>query len=339
VSTRSSAPFPAGQPAHLDRCLNSPANVQQIGAEGETPCCCLPAVISLHLEGVAAHWAGHRYVDGKIHVRISSLNPHSRTARAPAVGPFPCPGYRRVGHNLDSRRARSHARWLGGRGVEGKPGASFLGSRSRIRWQRLPWRCGPGRALFRLADRPVGAKEALLHHHRRLPERHRAHRAVMERLLLLPVSFLHRMRHRRRIRRHQFDHPGADPGALPRPYRPDDQRQFLGRGGARRFGRGRAAQSGADLSGVRMAARLLDRRGARRGRLSHAHVDSRESPLARDPRAGGGRRGGRRRNRTPGFVPRARVSSRSPPAPPFACARATILRLRKCSTHSSGATA
>ena len=53
------------------------------------------------------------------------------------MGPFPCPGYRRVGHNLDSRRARSHARWLGGRGVEGKPGASFLGSRSRIRWQRL----------------------------------------------------------------------------------------------------------------------------------------------------------------------------------------------------------
>jgi aryl-alcohol dehydrogenase-like predicted oxidoreductase len=49
------APFPAGQQAQLDRRLNSPANVQQIGAEGETPCCCLPAVISLHLEGVAAH--------------------------------------------------------------------------------------------------------------------------------------------------------------------------------------------------------------------------------------------------------------------------------------------
>jgi MFS family permease len=37
------------------------------------------------------------------------------------------------------------------------------------------------------------------------------------------------------------------------------------------------------------------------------------------------------------FVPRARVSSRSPPAPPSAYARATILRLRKCSTRSSGA--
>jgi hypothetical protein len=57
VSTRSSAPFPAGQQAQLDRRLNSPANVQQIGAEGETPCCCPSAVISLHLEGVAAHWA------------------------------------------------------------------------------------------------------------------------------------------------------------------------------------------------------------------------------------------------------------------------------------------
>ena len=39
------------------------------------------------------------------------------------------------------------------------------------------------------------------------------------------------------------------------------------------------------------------------------------------------------------FAPRARLSTRSPPAPPFGCARATILRLQKCSTRSSGATA
>ena len=35
---------------------------------------------------------------------------------------------------------------------------------------------------------------------------------------LLPVPLPHRRRHRRRIRGDQFDHPGVDPGALPRPH-------------------------------------------------------------------------------------------------------------------------
>ena len=107
-----------------------------------------------------------------------------------------------------------------------------------------------------------------------------------------------------------------------------------GRVGARRCGRGRDAQPGADLSGVRMAACLLDRRGARRGRLGFPRA-----------RAGSRSTGGRRKAKPSspeskvGFAPMARVSCQSRTAPPFACARATILRLRKCLTHSSGATA
>ena len=84
---------------------------------------------------------------------------------------------------------------------------------------------------------------------------------------------------------------------------------------------GRAAQSRPDLSGVRMAARLLDRGGARRGRLSNADVDSPESVLARDPRTGGGRRGGHRRNRTP-------VRAEGAPLNPVPASAAIRLRSR-----------
>ena len=114
-------------------------------------------------------------------------------------------------------------------GLERQPGASFLGFRGWIGRQRLPSRRGRRRVVFRLADRSARAQKTLLHHHRRLSHRDRADRARLERLLLLPVSLLHRLRHRRRIFRHQFDHPGAGPGALPRPTRSHDQRQFLGR--------------------------------------------------------------------------------------------------------------
>ena len=64
----------------------------------------------------------------------------------------------------------------------------------------------------------------------------------MERALLLRVPLHHRRRHRRRILRDQLDHPGAGPRPLSRPARSRDQRQLLGRRGARRAGRGRAPQ-------------------------------------------------------------------------------------------------
>ena len=56
------------------------------------------------------------------------------------------------------------------------------------------------------------------------------------------LPLLHRRRHRRRIHRHQFHHPGADPGALSRLDRSRHQRQLLGRRGARR-GRARSCCS------------------------------------------------------------------------------------------------
>ena len=214
------------------------------------------------------------------------------------MGPFSCPGHCRVGDHLDSRRARSHAGGFGRPCLEGKPGASVLRFRGWVGRQRLPSGRGGRRAVFRLADRPARTQEAVLHHHRRLPHRDRAHRARLERILLLPVSFLHRLRHRRRVFRHQFDHPGAGPGALPRPTRSHHQRQFLGRGRARRCGRCRAAQPGAHPCRVGMAARVPDRRYSRPRRLFHAHVDSRKSALACDPRAGEGGRGRRQGHRT-----------------------------------------
>ena len=120
----------------------------------------------------------------------------------------------------------------------------------------------------------------------------------LERPLFLRLSLLHRLRHRRRIFRHQFDHPGTGPRALPRPTRSHDQRQFLGRRGARRGGRGRAPQSGADPCGMGMAACVPDRRDPWPRRLFHADVGARESALARDPWArerGRGRRQGYRK--------------------------------------------
>ena len=62
---------------------------------------------------------------------------------------------------------------------------------------------------------------------------------------LRAVPLSHRRRHRRRIRRDQLDHPGADPGARARLDRPRHQRQLLDRRGARRVRRDRAARSGA----------------------------------------------------------------------------------------------
>ena len=177
-----------------------------------------------------------------IHASIGrSLDPHSGAARAPALGPFSRSGHCRAGDHLDSGRARGHARRFGRARTEGQPGASFLRFRGRAGRQRLPSGRGRRRAVFRLADRSPWAQNTLLHHHRRLPHCDRADRAQLERPLFLRVSLLHRLRHRRRIFRHQFDHPGIGPRALPRPTRSHDQRQFLGRRRARRGGRGRAA--------------------------------------------------------------------------------------------------
>ena len=61
--------------------------------------------------------------------------------------------------------------------------------------------------------------------------RHRGDRDVLESVKLHAVPLCHRRRHRRRICRHQFHHPGTDPGARARLERSRHQRQLLDRRG------------------------------------------------------------------------------------------------------------
>ena len=108
--------------------------------------------------------------------------------------------------------------------------------------------------------------------------------SVLGCLELRSVPFSHRRRHRRRIHCHQFDNPGAYPGAVPRLDRPTHQRQFLGRRGARCGRFARFAQSRAHQSGDRLAARFPDR-GYNRTRDSRdATLDSGKPALAGDAR-------------------------------------------------------
>ncbi len=245
-----------------------------------------------HCQQIGRNEAG-AYV-GDIDASIGrDFDPDSGSAGASAVGPFSRSGHCRARDHLDSRRTRGHARRFSRAGIEGKPGASFLGFRGWAGRQRLSSRRGRRRPVFRLAHRSAWAKKTVLHHHRRLPHRDGADRARLERPLVPPVSLLHGMRHRRRVLRHQFDNSGAGPRALPRPTRSHDQRQLLGWRRARRRGRSRAPQSRAHPFRVGMAPCVPDRRYSRSGRLFHAHVGARESALARDPRTRKRRRGRR----------------------------------------------
>ncbi len=70
---------------------------------------------------------------------------------------------------------------------------------------------------------------------------------------LRAVSLPHRRRHRRRIHRHQFDHPGAGTGALSRLDRSRHQRQLLDRRCARRDRVDRAARPRPAGAGFGMA--------------------------------------------------------------------------------------
>ena len=72
---------------------------------------------------------------------------------------------------------------------------------------------------------------------------------VVEYRQLCVVSLYHRRRHRRRIRRDQFHHPGADPGARARLDRSRHQRQLLGRRGDGRARLAGVARPERDRSG------------------------------------------------------------------------------------------
>ena len=186
-----------------------------------------------------------------------------------------------------------------------------------------------------MADRPLGTKKALLHHHRRLSHSDRADRRVLEWLEFLSVSVFHRRRDRRRICRDQLDNPGACAGALSRLHRSRHQRQLLDRRRAWRSGGGRASEPGFHRPGARLAAGLSRRRRARHRSFRHAYVDSREPTLAGHPRA-------RRRSGSCGRRHRAAVSQRRR----HACRRrrqcrdrialcVRTRRFRRCWTHCS----
>ena len=139
--------------------------------------------------------------------------------------------------------------------LEAEPGAAILQRGCRAGEQRLSGGRGARRAVLRLAHRPARPQAAVLHHARGLSRRHRRDRAVVESLELRAVPVPHRRRHRRRIHRHQLDHPGAGAGALSRLDRSRHQRQLLGRRRARRGRLDRAARSGGARPGPGLAPR------------------------------------------------------------------------------------
>ena len=164
------------------------------------------------------------------------------------------------------------------------PALALFQFRRRLFQQRLSRGRRDRRARLRLAHRPDRAQEAVLHHARALSHRDRRDRAVVERRKLRAVSLSHRRRHRRRIHRDQFDHPGTGAGALSRLDRSRDQRQLLDRRRARRVQRDRAARSRSDRPRSRLAACLSHRRLSRPDRVRDADVDSGKPALADDPR-------------------------------------------------------
>ena len=175
--------------------------------------------------------------------------------------------------------------------LQAKPGPAIQQHRHRPRRQRLSRRRRAGRRLLRLADRPAGAQEAVLHHACRLPHRHRGHGVLLEPVELRALPLRHRRRHRRRIRGHQLHHPGADPGARARLDRSRHQRQLLGRRGDRRRRVDRAARSGAAAGRHRLARGVSP--SARRSALSFCSCAC-GCPKAR---AGSSRMAGRTRPR------------------------------------------
>ena len=216
-------------------------------------------------------------------------NRHSGAARPAALGALPYPGGGGARRHLDSRRAGGDACRLAVGRAQGQPGAAFQQCRRRPCRKRLSRRRRARRDVLRLAHRPARPQEIVLHHADGLSARHRGDRDVVESVKLHAVPLCHRRRHRRRICRDQFHHPGADPGARARLERSRHQRQLLDRRGDGRARLACAARSEGDRPGNRLAARLPDRGESGVGDLLHAVLDSGKSALADDawPRRGG----------------------------------------------------
>ncbi len=144
----------------------------------------------------------------------------NRCPRSPGsswLGPLPHPGRSRTGRHMDPGRAGGHASRRSMHSAQGEPGSPAHRRPGRRLSQRVSGGRGAGRAVLWLADRPARSKKAVLHHAGPLPRSHRPQPRsprISTYLRVLPVP--HRLRNRRRIRRHQLGHPGADPSAIPR---------------------------------------------------------------------------------------------------------------------------
>ncbi len=120
-------------------------------------------------------------------------------------------------------------------------------------------------ALFfgQLTDR-FGRKKLFLITLGHVPARDGGDRVLDDRALVLGRALFHRRRDRRRVLGDQLRDRRDDPGAGPRPRRPDHQRLVLARRGRRRPALARLAEGVAVCARRRLAAVVRDGRAARR---------------------------------------------------------------------------
>ena len=163
-------------------------------------------------------------------------NRYPGAARPAAVGPLPHAGRGRARHHLDSRRPRGDAGRLDRRRAEGTARCctSATPTSASPAAPISPARCSAHSFFGWLTDR-LGRKKLFFITLAVYLLRHRGDGAVVEFRELRAVPLPHRRRHRRRIRRDQFDHPGADPGARARLDR--SRRSTAASGSARRSAR------------------------------------------------------------------------------------------------------
>ena len=177
----------------------------------------------------------------------------------------------------------------------------------------VPDRRGNRGAVLRPALGQARPQEPVHDHPRRVPDRQRAHRGDAGRRYLAHIPLRHPGPRghgdRRRVRRDQLGHRRDDPGQVPGPDRPRDQRHLLG-GRAHRHGR-HALGAEPPVARPGLADRLRRRAGARARHHLRPAQPARVAALADHARQARPRpRRRSRRSRTTSPRPRA-ISRRS----------------------------